>query len=117
MSLTVNNSNSNNVHGYVALGWESARAAFEQNLIEGLDIGASLCVYHEQKCVVDLYGGWKDIEKSKEPYRSDTLQLVFSTSKGIMSAAIALCVEKGWLDYNKPVAQYWPSFGTNGKQV
>ncbi|CAF4498108.1 unnamed protein product, partial [Rotaria sp. Silwood2] len=46
------------------------------------------------KCVVDLYGGWKDLQR-KEPYTSDTLQLVFSVSKGILSAAIALCVERG----------------------
>ncbi|CAF4466336.1 unnamed protein product [Rotaria sp. Silwood2] len=55
---------------------------------------ASLCIYYKGKCVVDLYGGWKDLQR-KEPYTSDTLQLVFSVSKGILSAAIALCVERG----------------------
>ncbi|CAF3319233.1 unnamed protein product [Rotaria sp. Silwood1] len=54
----------------------------------------SLCIYYKGKCVVDLYGGWKDLQR-KEPYTSDTLQLVFSVSKGILSAAIALCVERG----------------------
>ncbi|CAF0964068.1 unnamed protein product [Rotaria sordida] len=111
-----NNNNNNNIHGYVAPGWNSVRSVFEQNLAEGLDIGASLCIYHRGQCVVDLYGGWKDIQRKKEPYTSDTLQLVFSVSKGIMAAAIALCVEKGWLDYDIPVAQYWPEFAANGKQ-
>ncbi|CAF3438047.1 unnamed protein product [Rotaria sp. Silwood1] len=111
-----NNNSNNNIHGYVASGWDSVRSVFEQNLVEGLDIGASLCVYHQGQCVVDLYGGWKDLQRNKEPYTSDTLQLVFSVSKGIMAAAIALCVEKGWLNYDKPVAQYWPKFATNGKQ-
>ncbi|CAF2639606.1 unnamed protein product [Rotaria sp. Silwood2] len=109
-------SNKNNVKGYVASDWVSVCSAFEQNLADGLDIGASLCVYHRGKCVVDVTGGWKDAETKKKPYTSDTLQLVFSASKGVMAAAVALCVEKGWLDYDAPVAQYWPEFATNNKQ-
>ena len=110
-------SNSNNVHGQVASGWENVRSAFEQNLVNGLDIGASLCVYYRGECVVDLCGGWKDLQTKKKSYTSDTLQLVFSVSKGVMAAAIALCVERGWLDYDAPAAQYWPEFAANGKQV
>ncbi|CAF1319330.1 unnamed protein product [Adineta steineri] len=104
------------VHGHVTSGWEDIRSAFKQNLDDGLDIGASLCIYYRGNCVVDLTSGWKDPETKKEPYTSDTLQLVFSTSKGIISAAIALCVERQLLDYNAPVARYWPEFAANGKQ-
>jgi CubicO group peptidase (beta-lactamase class C family) len=109
--------NNNNVYGYVAKNWENVRSTFEQNFIDGLDLGASLSVYYRGECVVDLYGGWKDIQTKKEPYTPDSLQIVFSTSKGILSAAVALCVERGWLDYNEPVAKYWPEFGANGKEV
>ncbi len=113
MSSTANK----NTHGYVAPSWESVRSVFEQNFVDELDIGASLCVYHRGECVVDLYGGWRDPQTKKEPYTSDTLQLIFSTSKGVMAAAIALCVERGWLDYDAPVAKYWPEFAANGKEV
>ncbi|CAF1937797.1 unnamed protein product [Rotaria magnacalcarata] len=116
MCSMISNSDINNIHGFVAPGWENVRCVFEQNIVEGLDTGASVCVYHQGQCVVNLYGGWKDVERNKEPYTPDTLQLVFSVSKGIMSAAIALCVERGWLDYDKPVARYWPEFAANGKQ-
>ena len=117
MTSMANNSNNNNIQGYVAPGWESVCSVFEQNLVDGLDIGASVCVYHRGECVVDLSGGWKDPQTKKEPYTSDTLQLIFSTSKGVMAAAITLCVERGWLDYDAPVAKYWPEFAANGKQV
>ena len=117
MTSTSNSNTNNHVHGYVAQGWERIRTAFEQNFIDQLDVGASLCIYHRGTCVVDLYGGWKDTETKKEPYTFDTLQLVFSTSKGVMAAAIALCVERGWLQYDHPVARYWPEFAANGKQV
>ncbi|CAF4906094.1 unnamed protein product [Rotaria sp. Silwood1] len=109
-------SNDNNVFGQVAPGWEKVRTKFEQNLTDGSDAGASLCIYHLGECVVNLTGGWKDAETKKEPYTPDTLQLVFSTSKGIAAAAVALCVEKGWLDYEAPVAKYWPEFSVNGKE-
>jgi CubicO group peptidase (beta-lactamase class C family) len=105
------------VYGHVAQGWENVGSIFEQNFIDELDIGASLCIYHRGECVVDLCGGWKDPQTKKEPYTSDTLQLVYSVSKGVMAAAMALCVERGWLDYDTPVAQYWPEFAANGKQV
>ncbi len=108
--------NDNNINGYVAPNWESVRNAFEQNIIDGLDIGASLSIYYRGECVVDLYGGWKDKQK-QEPYTPDTLQIIFSLSKGVIGAAIALCVERGWLDYDIPVAKYWPEFGVNGKEV
>jgi len=115
MSTVINNKN--NICGYVAKNWEGVRSAFEQNFIDGLDIGASLSVYYRGECVVDLYGGWKDIQTKNEPYTTDTLQVIFSTSKGILSAAVALCVERGWLDYDAPITKYWPEFGTNGKEV
>jgi CubicO group peptidase (beta-lactamase class C family) len=116
MSATLNDNNIH-VYGHVVQNWESVRSVFEQNKVDGLDIGAICCVYHQGQCVLDLSGGWKDSEKTTEPYTSDTLQLVFSTSKGVMAAAIALCVEKGWLDYDSPVAKYWPEFTANEKRV
>ena len=116
MSSTVGNKNFP-VFGHVAKNWESIRSVFEQNLTDELDVGAGLCIYYQGKCVVDLTGGWKDPQSKTEPYTQDTLQLVFSISKGVLASAIALCVERGWLDYDAPVAKYWPEFAANGKQV
>ena len=107
----------NHLDGYVVQNWQRIRDVFEQNFIDQLDIGAGLCIYYQGKCVVDLYGGWKDTYTKTEPYTSDTLQLIYSTSKGVAAAAIALCVERGWLNYQSPVAQYWPEFAANSKQV
>ncbi|CAF4563727.1 unnamed protein product, partial [Didymodactylos carnosus] len=78
-------------------------------------IGASLAIYHNGKLVVDLWGGWFDKNKTK-PYTNDTLQLVYSTSKGIVAVAVALCVQKGLIDYNELVTKYWPEYGQEGKE-
>ncbi|CAF3721154.1 unnamed protein product, partial [Rotaria sordida] len=84
---------------------------------DGLDIGASLYIYYREECVVYLYSDWKDTQTKKQSYTSDTIQLVFSTSKRILATVIALCVKRGWLDYDALIAEYWSEFASSGKQV
>jgi len=103
-----------NLEGTVAAGWHGVRDAFEQNLREGADLGAGVAVYHRGRLVVDLTGGWFDADRSR-PYAADTLQLVFSTTKGITAIAVAICVQRGLLDYDEPVSRYWPEFAAKGK--
>lgn len=102
------------IQGSVTPGWEGVLAAFEQNLSSGDDVGAGVAVYHRGQLVVDLTGGWFDREHSQK-YGPDTLQLVFSTTKGITAIAVAMCVQRGWLDYAEPVSRYWPEFAAHGK--
>ncbi|CAM4843354.1 unnamed protein product [Rotaria magnacalcarata] len=104
-----------NVGGIVQNDWEPLRALFEQNFQNNVDLGASLAVYHRGKLVVNLWGGWFDKQKTK-PYDNDTLQLVFSTSKGLVAMAIALCVQRGLLNYTDKVIKYWPEYGQSDKE-
>jgi CubicO group peptidase (beta-lactamase class C family) len=101
--------------GTVAAGWEPVRAAFEANLAAGREVGAAIAVYHQGRSVVSLAGGSFD-EAGSRPYTDDTLQLVFSTTKGITALAVARCVERGLLDYDAPVVDCWPEFGAAGKE-
>ncbi|CAF5060492.1 unnamed protein product, partial [Rotaria sp. Silwood1] len=71
--------------------------------------------YHQGKLVVDLSGGWFDESRNK-PYDNDTLQLVFSTSKGVVAATVAIYVQRGLIDYSEFVTTYWPEYGQHGKQ-
>ena len=98
----------------VAPGWESVRDAFVEGFDKGEEHGAQVAVYHRGTCVVDLVGGWKDKDHT-EPYGEDALQVVFSTTKGITSLAVAMCVEQGLIDYDAPVSKYWPEFAAQGK--
>ena len=101
--------------GTVAAGWEPVRAAFEANLAAGREVGAAVAVYHRGRPVVSLVGGSFD-EAGSRPYTDDTLQLVFSTTKGIAALAVARCVQQGLLDYDAPVVDFWPEFGAAGKE-
>jgi CubicO group peptidase (beta-lactamase class C family) len=104
------------VSGFVAAGFEPVKAAFAANWNkEGVfEVGAGLAMYHCGELVVDLQGGWTDKSQQHE-YNADTLQLVFSTTKGVVAIAVAMCVQRGLLSYSEPVGKYWPEFAENGK--
>ena len=42
--------------------------------------------------------------------------MIFSAGKTIGAIMIAIMVDQGLLDYNEPVATYWPEFAKNGKE-
>ena len=101
--------------GFVADGWSEVADAFAHNIDNREDIGAGVSVFHKGKCVVDIAGGYFDKEATK-PYTLDTLQLVFSTTKGVVATAVAMCVERGVLSYEEPVSLFWPEFAAHGKE-
>ncbi len=76
--------------------------------------GAALCVYHRGEKVVDLWGGTRDEHGTR--WESDTLALSYSTTKGIASTLLHILVDRGLLDYDHPVARYWPEFAAGGKE-
>ncbi len=50
-----------------------------------------------------------------EPWNEDTLVVVNSTTKGLAAMTVAVANSRGWIDYDAPVAEYWPEFAQNGK--
>ncbi|CAF1421119.1 unnamed protein product, partial [Rotaria sordida] len=104
-----------NIHGAVTPGWEFVRDLFRDNFAQDRDLGASVAIYHQGKLVVGLSGGWFDQSRAK-PYDDNALQVVFSTSKGLVAATVALAVQRGLLDYSALVTRYWPEYGQYGKE-
>ncbi|MEU0368814.1 serine hydrolase domain-containing protein [Streptomyces sp. NPDC006283] len=102
------------INGEVAPGFESVREAFAANFDQHGDIGAAVCVYREGRPVVDLWGGTADPDTGR-PWKRDTLQLVYSATKGATATAAHLLAQRGALDLDAPVATYWPEFAANGK--
>ena len=102
------------VEGSVAPGFEAVRQAFARNFVEHDEIGAAVAAYWRGRKVVDLWGG-RRASGDPDPWREDTLVVVFSTTKGLAAMALALARARGWLDYDKPVSDYWPEFARHGK--
>jgi len=102
------------INGQVDEGFGAVADAFAANFAEHGDIGAGFCLYVDGKPVVDLTGGVAD-QSTGRGYDANTLQLVFSTTKGAAAICAAILYERGELDYDAPVAQYWPEFAAAGK--
>ena len=111
------NANTNTaIDGDVATGWEPVADAFRNNFEANNDLGAAVAVYLDGKPVVDLWGGTAD-GRTGRPWERDTIGLVFSTTKGATAVCAHLLVERGELDLDAPVADYWPEFAQNGKEA
>jgi CubicO group peptidase (beta-lactamase class C family) len=76
--------------------------------------GAAVCVYHRGEKVVDAWGGTRDDTGS--PWQEDTLSVSFSTTKGVASTLLHVYADRGVIDYDVPVAEYWPEFAQSGKE-
>jgi len=76
--------------------------------------GGALAVYLDGEPAVDVWTGWSD-RRGREPWTADTATMVFSATKGMTSTVIHRLVDRGLIDYDAPVAQYWRAFGANGK--
>jgi len=102
------------IGGTVEPGFEAVADAFRANFEEHGEVGASTAVYVGGRRVVDLWGGVADPDAGT-PYTDDTLQLVFSTTKGATAACANLLAQRGDLDVDAPVGEYWPEFKAAGK--
>jgi CubicO group peptidase (beta-lactamase class C family) len=76
--------------------------------------GVQVAAYLGPELIVDAWTGPAD--SAGRPVTGDTLFPVFSVSKAISATALHLQAERGLVDYDAPVARYWPEFGCNGKE-
>ena len=100
--------------GFVQDKYAAAKAAFEANFERGDDLGASFCATLEGETVVDLWGGWADEAKTR-PWEKDTIVNVYSTTKTMTFLCALILADRGAIDFDAPVARYWPEFAANGK--
>ncbi|MDB5439406.1 MAG: beta-lactamase [Caulobacteraceae bacterium] len=94
--------------------FEAVRAAFEANFTEADEHGAGFSLVIDGEVVVDLVGGFADRAGSR-PVTASTLFPIYSSTKAVAALMMARLVEQGRLDYERPVADYWPEYGQAGK--
>ncbi|WP_116041215.1 serine hydrolase domain-containing protein [Amycolatopsis palatopharyngis] len=88
--------------------------AFRENFAVGAEVGAAVCVYHRGKSVVDLWGGYADAART-DPWRPNTLAVLASPTKALVTGAALMLVDRGVLELDTPIAEYWPEFAAEGK--
>ena len=107
--------NSIEIKGHVAPGFEPVREAFEKNFASGLERGASVFVTREGEAVVDLWAGAAD--PSGRTWERDTIVNVYSTTKTMAALCVLMLADRGEVELDAPVARYWPEFAKNGKEA
>lgn len=104
------------VRGTVEPGFEGVVEAFAESYAEGLEIGSAFCLYLDGQPVMSIAAGHADRERTR-PYEEDTPQLVYSSTKGLVAICANLLAQRGELDLDAPVTEYWPEYGRKGKEA
>jgi CubicO group peptidase (beta-lactamase class C family) len=88
--------------------------AFAENFAQHGEVGAAVAVTIDGKPVVDLWAGHTDAARMR-PRRRDTIVNIASATKGLTATCARLLADRGLLDFDAPVASYWPEFAQAGK--
>ena len=88
--------------------------AFLENFLEEEEIGASTSVVLDGETVIDLWGGFRNGDRTLAWDRGTTVCMM-SVAKGVTGIAFNMLVDRGLVDIDAPVARYWPEFAQNGK--
>lgn len=77
--------------------------------------GMQVAVYHRGALVVDVWGGTADPAKGTR-VGHDTVFWLAALTKAPLALALHIQAERGLVDYEERIAQYWPEFGVGGKE-
>jgi CubicO group peptidase (beta-lactamase class C family) len=103
------------IHGHCDPRFAAVRTAFEENFRDRGELGAAVAVTVGGETVVDLWGGWADAARTR-PWERDTLVNVWSTTKGPTALCAHVLADRGLVNFDAPVAAYWPEFAAAGKE-
>ena len=103
------------INGSCDSRFNKVKDVLAQSIASGADIGASVSVCVDGETVVDIWGGHID-EASEQPWQEDTIVNVYSTTKTMSFLSALLLADRGQLDFNANVANYWPEFAQKGKE-
>jgi CubicO group peptidase (beta-lactamase class C family) len=102
------------VHGAADPHFACALRSFASFFLGRRYGGGAMAVYLDGEPVVDVWTGYAD-RRGRVPWTADTAAMVFSATKGMTSTVIHRLADRGLIDYDAPVAEYWREFGANGK--
>lgn len=91
------------------------QALLEKQIAEGRALGTQAAAYRYGELIADACAGSMG-PKDPRPVRPDSLFNSFSTTKGVAALAVHMAADRGQLEYDAPVAKYWPGFAKNGKE-
>ncbi|WP_043586170.1 serine hydrolase domain-containing protein [Geminisphaera colitermitum] len=88
----------------------------DQLINEDRECGLQVAAYHKGKLIIDACAGHTDASRNT-PVNARTLFPLFSCGKGATATIVHRLVARGILDYDRPIATWWPEFAANGKHA
>jgi CubicO group peptidase (beta-lactamase class C family) len=103
------------------LGFDPARfdavsTLFNRQIEEGLHPGAQLSLYRHGRHVLDMGGGVAR-RTGQRAVTPDSMFVLYSATKAWAVVAAHMLVERGRLDLDAHMVEYWPEFGRHGKEA
>jgi len=89
--------------------------ATRANFDAGYDAGGTVAAFVDGEPVLDYAFGYVNDGRFATPYALDAIQMVFSSTKFVTSCVILHLIDRGLLEWDAPVAKYWPEFAQAGK--
>lgn len=102
------------LHGSYHEAFRPVVDAFIENYRVEDEVGSAVSVVIDGETVVDVWGGWTDRERTAE-WERDTIVCMMSVAKGVTAIAFNQLIDRGIVELEAPVADYWPEFAQNGK--
>ena len=103
------------IHGFCDERFAPVRDVFERNFTDYGDVGATFAATVEGEFVVDLWAGHADKARTRL-WEEDTIVNVYSTTKTMSFLCAFILADRGLLDFDAKVTDYWPEYGQNGKE-
>ena len=91
------------------------QAAIDRAIREGKEIGLQVAAYLGNELVIDAWGGLADPDAGRK-VDADTLFNTYSVTKAVAATALHVQADRGLIDYDAPIAKYWPEYAANGKE-
>jgi len=88
--------------------------AVRRAIASGDETGLQVVAYLHGRKVLDICEGLAH-PASGRPVAPDTLFNVYSVTKAVTATALHIQAERGLVDYDAPIARYWPEFAARGK--
>jgi CubicO group peptidase (beta-lactamase class C family) len=99
------------INGTVAPGYESVKQLYQHNMNTLAERNTQLCIYVGEECVVDLWASAID----DATFSADSLVNIWSSGKSLEPILLGMLIDRGLLDLNKRISDYWPEFSAHGK--
>jgi len=94
---------------------EKLQQVMDEATSSGEECGCQLAIYQHGKPVLSLVSGYTSAERN-EKVTEETMFPIFSCGKSVMATITHILVERGIMDYEARIADYWPEFGCKGKE-